>query len=171
MASTWHARARDTIVFGGLTAGTLDILDAFVVTALNGGTPIRVLHAIASGLLGRAASDGGLPTAALGLCLHFFIAVSAATVFYLASLKLPFLLRRPLVWGPIFGLCVWAVMYQIVLPITFGRPFTMPPLTNLLNQLGIHAFGVGVPIALFAARSTGPAAAARGSEVPKFLGS
>ena len=154
MASTVGARARDTIVFGGLTAGTLDILDAFVVTALNGGTPMRVLHAIASGLLGRAAYDGGAATAALGLLLHFFIATAAATTFYLASLKLPFLLRRPLVWGPIFGLCVWAVMYQIVLPLTFGRPFSMPALTTLLNQLGIHAFGVGLPIAMFAARST-----------------
>ena len=159
MASTWRARARDTIVFGGLTAGVLDLGDAFVVTALNGGTPMRVLHAIASGLLGRAAYDGGVPSAALGLFLHFVIATSAATVFYLASRGLPFLLCRPLVWGPIFGLCVWAVMYQIVLPITFGRPFTMPPLTTLLNQLGIHALGVGLPIALWAARSARPRAA------------
>ena len=171
VATTWRARARDTIVFGGLTAGVLDLADAFVVTALNGGTPMRVLHAIASGLLGRAAYDGGVATAALGLCLHFFIATSAATVFYLASLKLPFLRRRPLAWGPIFGLGVWAVMYLIVLPVTFGRPFTMPPLTNLLNQLGIHALGVGLPIALFAARSARPRAASRSSEVPEFLSS
>jgi hypothetical protein len=139
MASPLRARARDTIVFGGLTAGTLDIADAFVVAWLNGGTAVRVLHAIASGVVGRAASDGG--------------ARSAATAFYLGSLKLPFLLRRPLLWGPVFGLGVWAVMYQIVLPMTFGRPFTMPPLPNLLNQLGIHALGVGLPIALWASRS------------------
>ena len=117
MASPLRARARDTIVFGGLTAGVLDIADAFVVAWLNGGTAVRVLHAIASGLLGRAAYDGGAPAAALGLFLHFFIATAAATAFYLGSLKLPFLLRRPLLWGPVFGLCVWAVMYQIVLPI------------------------------------------------------
>ena len=92
-------------------------------------------------------------TAALGLFLHFFIAISAATAFYVGSVKLPFLLRRPLLWGPVFGLCVWAVMYQIVLPLTFGRPFTMPPLPNLLNQLGIHALGVGLPIALWASWS------------------
>jgi hypothetical protein len=153
MASPLRARARDTIVFGGLTAGTLDIADAFVVAWLNGGTAVRVLHAIASGVVGRAASDGGARTAALGLFLHFFIAISAATAFYLGSLKLPFLLRRPLLWGPVFGLGVWAVMYQIVLPMTFGRPFTMPPLPNLLNQLGIHALGVGLPIALWASRS------------------
>jgi hypothetical protein len=153
MSSNLRARAFDTVVLGGLTAGVLDILDAFIVTMINGGTPIRVLHSIASGVLGRAASEGGLPAAALGLGLHFFIATCAATVYWLASFKLPILLKRPLVSGPLFGLGVWALMYHVVLPITFGRPYTVPPLPNLLNQLGIHALGVGLPIALFASRS------------------
>jgi hypothetical protein len=151
--ATLRARAFDTVVLGGLTAGVLDIADAFVVTTLSGGTPIRVLHSIASGVLGRAAYEGGIPAAALGLFLHFFIALSAATVFYVASLKMPWLLRRPVVAGVAFGLCVWAVMYHIVLPITFGRPYATPALPQLLNQLGIHGLGVGLPIALFAARS------------------
>ena len=153
MHSALRARAFDTIVLGGLTAGVLDIADAFIVTMINGGTPMRVLHAIASGVLGRAAYDGGWPAGALGLALHFFIAVAAATVFYLASLKLAVLLRRPIVSGLIFGLCVWAVMYHVVLPITFGRPYAMPSVPNVLNQLGIHAVGVGLPIALCASRS------------------
>jgi hypothetical protein len=153
MSSTLRARAFDTIVLGGMTAGVLDILDAFVLTALNGGSPVRVLHTIASGVLGRAAYDGGAPAAALGLALHFFIATSAAAVYWLATMKLPILLRRPVMCGLLFGLAVWAVMYQLVLPITFGRPYALPALTNLLNQLGIHAFGVGLPIALLARRS------------------
>jgi hypothetical protein len=150
---TLRPRAFETIVLGGLTAGVLDILDAFAVTMINGGTATRVLQTIASGVLGRAAYDGGVPAAALGLALHFSIAVAAAAVFYVASRGLPLLLRRPVVSGLIFGLCVWAVMYQIVLPITFGRPYAVPALPNLLNQLGIHAFGVGLPIALWASRS------------------
>jgi hypothetical protein len=152
MSSNLRARAFDPIVLGGLTAGVLDILDAFIVTMINGGTPMRVLHAIASGVLGRAAYEGGMPAAALGLALHFFIATSAATLFWLASLKLP-LLRRPVLCGLLFGLAVWAFMYHVVLPITFGRPYVVPALPNLLNQLGIHALGVGLPIALFASRS------------------
>ncbi len=149
-----RARAFDTIGFGGLTAGALDILDAFVVTAINGGSPIRVLHSIASGVLGRAAYTGGLPAAALGLGLHFLIATSAATVYFLASRKLPVLLQRPVLCGPLFGLAVWAFMYNVVLPLTFGRPYAIPALPQLLNQLGIHMLGVGLPIALIAARST-----------------
>jgi hypothetical protein len=145
--------ALDTIVLGGVTAGTLDILDAFVVALVNGGAPIRVLHAIGSGVLGPSAYRGGVPAAALGLTLHFLIALGAATAYFVASRKLPILLRRPLVCGAAFGLMVWAFMYQIVLPITFGRPYAVPALPQLINQLGIHALGVGLPIAWFASRS------------------
>lgn len=148
-----RARALDTIVLGGLTAGTLDILDAFVVTSLSGGTATRVLHAIASGVLGREAYQGGMPAAALGLALHFLIATGAATTFFLASRRLPVLLRHAVPSGLTFGLAVWAFMYYVVLSITFGRPNTVPAWPLLVNQLGIHAFGVGLPIAWFAARS------------------
>ena len=55
------ARAFDIIVLGGLTAGTLDILDGFAVSLVNGGAPVRVLHAIASGVLGRTAYQGERP--------------------------------------------------------------------------------------------------------------
>jgi hypothetical protein len=148
-----RARAFESIGLGGLAAGILDIADAIVLTLMNGGAPTRMLQGIASGLLGRASYDGGLPTAALGLAIHFFIATSAATVYFLASRKLTLLLRKPMLCGVIFGLMWWALMYQIVLPITFGRPYTIPALPQLLNQLGIHILGVGLPIALIAARS------------------
>ena len=146
-------RALDTIVFGGLTAGALDILDAFGVSLINGNAPVRVLHAIASGVLGRSAYQGGARAAALGLALHFLIAFGAATVYFLASLRLPIVVRRPVVCGVLFGLMVWAFMYYGVLPITFGRPNTLPAWPQLVNQLGIHALGVGLPIAWFASRS------------------
>ena len=142
--------AFDTIVLGGGTAGVLDILDAFVMTWINGGSAQRVLHSIASGVLGRDAYQGGVPAAALGLGLHFLIAMSAATVYLFASRRLPVLVHRPVVCGLAFGLAVWAVMYGLVLPTTFARPFALAAWPQLANQLGIHALGVGLPIALFA---------------------
>ena len=151
--SNLRARAFDTIVLGGFTAGVLDIADAFIVTTINGGTPTRVLQAIASGVLGREAYQGGAPVAALGLALHFLIAFGAASVFFLISRVFPVVLRHAVVSGIIFGLGVWAVMYYVVLPITFSRPNVLPAWPLLLNQLGIHALGVGLPIALWAWRS------------------
>jgi 4-amino-4-deoxy-L-arabinose transferase-like glycosyltransferase len=141
------------VVLGGLTAGVLDISDAFVVALLNGATPVRVLHTIASGVLGRSAYQGGAAAAALGLGLHFLIAMGAATTYALVSRRLPVLLRRPLWCGLAFGLAVWAFMYYGVLPITFSRPNRIPAWPFLINQLGIHAIGVGLPIAFFASRS------------------
>jgi hypothetical protein len=153
VSATVHARAFDTVVVGGSVAGVLDILDAFVMSSLNGGTPVQVLHAVASGVLGRAAYAGGAPAAALGLALHFAIAFAAATTYWVVSLYWPLLIRRPVLCGLAFGIAVWAVMYQIVLPITFGRPWSAPGWPQLTNQLVIHAVGVGLPIALFARRS------------------
>jgi hypothetical protein len=46
-------RAFDTILYGGLIAGTLDAIDGVVALGLKGMNPIQVLQYIASGLFGR----------------------------------------------------------------------------------------------------------------------
>ena len=84
------------ILYGTLVAGTLDILDALIVSGLRGVTPLRLFQYIAAGLLGRdAARAGGLATAFLGGFLHYFIAFGAVVVYFVASRKIPFLTRRP----------------------------------------------------------------------------
>lgn len=156
-ASTTAARPGilRAILFGGLVAGVLDITDAFVTNFVLSPTPspVRVLQAIASGLLGPASFDGGLASAALGLACHFTIALGAATVYVLASRKLPILVERPIVCGLAFGLGVHLFMQFVVLPLSLVRMRTTPtPVGQLLNQWLIHAFGVGLPIALAARR-------------------
>jgi hypothetical protein len=142
----------DSILLGGLIAGVLDITDAVVVTLLLGGRPLRMLQGIASGLLGPISFEGGLATSALGLGLHFFIALSAASVFFAATGLMPSLLRRPIGAGIAYGLCVWAFMRFVVIPLSLVRMGHPGPIL-IANQLFIHAFGVGVPIAWFATRS------------------
>ena len=145
---------RAAILWGGLTAGVLDILDAFTVAWLASGVPpVRVLQAIASGLLGREAFQGGLQTAALGLGLHFFIACTAAAVYVAASRRLPVLNRRWVACGLGFGVAVFFFMRHVVLPLSAFRSGPTRPLM-LLNGLLIHAFGVGLPIAYFARRAS-----------------
>jgi hypothetical protein len=137
------------VLFGTLTVGTLDILDAFIFFGLLGVAPVRILHSIASGLLGRAAYEGGAATAALGLGLHFFIAFGIVAVYVLASRWLPVLARRPWVYGLLYGLLVYAVMNYVVVPLSAAslRP---PSGLSLVNGLLIHALGIGLPSALFA---------------------
>ncbi len=143
------------ILWGGLVAGVLDISDALIYAAIRGVWPTRVLQAIASGLLGRESFAGGLPTAALGLLLHFVIAFGAATTFALASLRLPMLVRRPWISGPIFGICVHLVMKYIVLPLSLyrGRSATSWLDPGFINVVLAHIFCVGIPIALAVRRA------------------
>ena len=150
-----HPRVLEAILWGGTVAGLLDISDAFIVSSFYGVAPARVLQSIASGLLGRESFGGGISTAALGLGLHFFIAFTAAAVYVLASLKLPMLRRRPIVSGAIFGVIVWLVMREVVLPLSL---FNQGRLTviGLLNGLFAHIFCVGLPIALATKRTASP---------------
>jgi len=78
---------------GGLACGILDISAAIGQYALRGVPAIRILQSVAAGLLGREAYSGGVPTAALGLALHFVIAFTAAAVYYAASRRIPYLVR------------------------------------------------------------------------------
>jgi len=144
--------AAKAIAFGGLTVGVLDGLDAIVFFGLrNGIGPLRIFKGIAGGVLGRgAAVAGAWPTALLGAVLHFTIATTIVTVFYLASRRLPFLTRRPFVWGPLYGVAVYLTMNLVVVPLSAlhgtGLPQAVPV---LLNGLLIHIIGVGMPSALF----------------------
>jgi hypothetical protein len=132
--------------------GVLDIGDAIVFTWLRGGSAVRMLQGIASGLLGPDSFQGGWATAALGLGLHFLIATGATSAFVLASLRVPALLERPLVWGPLYGLVVYSVMRFVVLPLSLIRmqPFALN--IGFANLIFAHVFFVGVPIAFIASR-------------------
>jgi uncharacterized membrane protein YagU involved in acid resistance len=145
-----HSRALRAIFWAGLTCGVMDISAAFITWWPKGILPSRILKGIASGLLGPDAYKGDWPTAGLGLAFHFLIAFSAATVFYLASRKLPFLTRHPFLSGPLYGVAVYLVMYWIVMPLSryHHRPFT---LTSTTIAIVTHIICVGLPISLIIA--------------------
>ncbi|MFP5285383.1 MAG: hypothetical protein ACLGI9_06570 [Thermoanaerobaculia bacterium] len=141
------------LLFGGLTVGTLDILDAFIFNGVRSGiSPTRILQFIASGVLGReAAFSGGGGAAALGLLLHYLIAFVVVAVYLFASGRLPVLAQRPFVFGPLYGLAVHLVMHYGVVPLSAVTRAPGPmPLVVHVNQWLIHAFGIGLVTALFA---------------------
>ena len=137
------------VLSGALVVGTLDALDAIIFFGMRGAVPIRIFQSIASGLLGRAAFQGGAATALLGVGIHFFIAAAIVLTFVLASRRLPVLVHHPVVAGVLYGLAVYAVMNYVVVPLSAaGRGSFAAPV--FINGLLIHAFGVGLPAALFA---------------------
>lgn len=143
--------ATQAILYGTLVVGTLDALDAIVFFGLRSGAPpLRIFQGIASGLLGPAARQGGLQTAAIGVALHFFIAFGIVVTYFLVSRRVAVLTRHPVICGIVYGLVAYAVMNLVVIPLSkIGGP-TMPAAPVLANGLLIHMFGVGLPAALFA---------------------
>ena len=137
------------LLLGALTVGTLDLLDALIFFSARGNQPIRIVQAIASGLIGIRAFMGGWVTALLGVALHFFIATCIVATYAFACRRWPDLRRRPLLWGPIYGVGVYLVMNFIVVPLSYAIPGhkTLPV---VVNGLLIHILGVGLPSALFA---------------------
>lgn len=146
------------IASAGLVAGVLDLLDAFVFFGLRSGArPMGILHSIAAGAIGRdAARAGGMQTAALGLALHFMIALIIATIYIVASRLDPVLRRRWVVCGIAYGVVAYLVMTFVVVPLSNAGPgriaLALPVTPVLINGLAIHALGVGLPAAFFASR-------------------
>jgi hypothetical protein len=128
------------IAVGGGIAGTLDLLQACILFGWD------IPLVIAGGLLGRGAFQGGAGTYVLGVVLHFFIACSAAAVYYAASRWLGFLKEYPLVCGLFFGAAVEDVMRFIVLPLSALHSKGPYKLHDLILGLIVHMVVVGLPI-------------------------
>jgi len=171
------------ILLGGLAAGALDILYAFVVFGplSYGISPERVLQSVAAGLIGREASrDGGMETALLGLGLHFLIATLMAAVYVLLATRITALTRQAVLWGLVYGLILYVAMNYVVVPLSaaganlhfassfaeagerLGAAFSQvrggggddyPWL--IWGTIFTHAVLVGLPIALIAKRFVG----------------
>ncbi len=147
MTTTVYSMARQQnrlllpIAVGGGVAGTLDMIAAFI--SFGQGMP----RGIAAGLIGRAAAQTGALPWILGLVLHFFIAFSAATVYWLASRKLKFMRENWIVSGIFFGIGFYLVMYLIVLPLSafhFSGPYQW---RGMIQGLLFHMGIIGLPIA------------------------
>lgn len=126
---------------GGLIAGTLDLIQASVLFGWD------VPLSIAGGLIGSRSAHGGAGIYLLGVSLHYFIALSAAAIYFLASRKLAFLKEHPLVCGLFFGAAVEEVMNLIVLPLSAFHAKGPYTLHDLLQGLLIHMIVIGLPIA------------------------
>lgn len=148
-----HRRA---LLAAWLICGVLDINAAFLSSYLQSGrSPVWLLQAVASALLGAKASfAGGYATAALGLALHFFVAFHAAAGFWLLSRKFPVMLRQAVLAGLIYGGAFYLCMNLAVLPFLswFRSLYLHTPVVYAPNlawiQFGIHLTCVGLAISL-----------------------
>lgn len=133
------------IIVGGFIVGMLDLVYAILVYSPN--KPILIPQTIASGVLGAGSYNRGLQSAVLGVVLHFVISLGAATTYYLASRKLPFMVQQAVLSGLIYGALVYLFMHLIVLPLSAVPGGSMPFIYKAFEFVE-HWFCVGLPIAL-----------------------
>jgi hypothetical protein len=152
----------EAFVSGWLLCGVLDITAACIQSWIQAGRiPADVLRGVTSALWGRGAMTGGSTMALAGLAMHFTVALTATTVFYLLSRRVTLLRTAPLfLVGPIYGVIVFCAMNYGTLPaLSWLRSLylhTSPtwPGPMLWPQLLIHMVCVGTPIAWGVRRAT-----------------
>ena len=140
-----------TIALATLVAGTLDILSAFLWSALAGGDLGGILPTVASGPFGDGV-PGGAAGQALGLLTHFAIMAVMAAAYVLAAQRIPALSRNWVVAGLLYGVALWIVMYWIVMPLRWDSYQTPREAWPIVRQLISHCLLVGLPIAFIARR-------------------
>jgi hypothetical protein len=147
------------IVIATLIAGTLDIISAFVFSAMAGVSALAVLKFVASGPFGNAPSET-LGWGVVGLLVHFAIMTCMVAAYMIVAPRIPVLLRQPIVAGILYGVLLWIIMYWIVRPLRFPELPLPHTFKGIAQALFSHCILVGIPIALVAARYFGPRQAA-----------
>jgi len=128
------------ILVGGGIAGLLDLTSAYITYGRY--MPIG----IAGGLVGAAGRHVSAGQYILGLCIHYFIAFSAASVYCLSSRKLSFLRDHFFVCGLFYGIAVFLFMNLVVLPLSAYHAMGPYKYHGLVQGLLVHMFLIGLPI-------------------------
>ncbi|MDQ2832185.1 MAG: DUF1440 domain-containing protein [Acidobacteriota bacterium] len=134
-----------TVLFCGLFVGVLDGLAATALASFGGVPPLRAWQFVASGAMGSRAFEQGRRSAAIGLLLHFFIAILVTLAFASAARFFPWIVASPWVTGAIFGVLVYLAMRGIMGLSATPKRKQKP--SQVLAQLLIHIVVIGIPTA------------------------
>ena len=142
----------------GLVTGVTDgMFSSLLAAFVYGSTVTRLWQGVASTLLGAAAFEGGIRTAAVGVLMHFGVAFGWSAVFLLLVLfssGLRGVLAAPygvVAVAAVYGPLIWLVMSLVVIPMLTQRP----PAINL--RWWVQFFGhipfVALPIVTMIGRA------------------
>lgn len=139
-----------TILWIGMIAGILDISENIIWNSFRNVTSAMIFRHIASGLIGTSAAvKAGGAVIALGVVIHFCIALTWTAIFYIASGKIPALVKYPVISGLVYGAIIYLVMTYIVLPLTRVPPARRPPtLVSRINAISALLFCIGLTVSL-----------------------
>lgn len=139
------------ILRAGLVTGVVDGLWACVLAVgFYGSTFTRLWQGVAATLFGKEALSGGTGAVAIGLVMHFGVALAWSALFVLLVARSEFLqraLRTPagvFAIAAVYGPVIWMVMSLAVIPALVQRPPTIT--ARWWIQLAGHIFFVGLPL-------------------------
>lgn len=139
-----------SILLTGLLAGTLDIVAAFISSWLRTSTtPDKVLQFVASGVFGTEAFAGGSAILLAGLLFHYLIAGCWSALFFLLYPKVSILRMGIAFPAIVYGVFVWLIMNQVVLPLSNAPKFPFN-LTSAVIGTWILVAAIGLPNVLLA---------------------
>lgn len=105
------------LLLAAVCATALDLGFAALFWASEGVAAIRIPQSIASWLLGRAAFDGGLATAMLGMLVYLALMWALAALYSRLSRPFPQLLRQPSRFGLAYGAVMYGLVFHIGVPL------------------------------------------------------
>jgi len=144
------------IFSGGFVASTIDIGAACLINMLG---PVVILHAIASGILGKPSFYDGAPSAVLGLLLQWFMGLLIAAIYVFAVQRLAWMRRDWRVSGFLYGVVIYFVMNDAVVPLSRawqGRDFSKPIDWEKFGENMLAMLLFGLIVAYFARRFLRP---------------
>ena len=139
------------LAVAGFVTGIVDGTFSSVLSAVfYQSTVSRLFQGVASVLLGPDALNGGRPTAALGVLMHFGVAFAWSAVFVLLVMRstwVQHLLESSggvVMVAAVYGPLIWMVMSLVLIPLFTHRPPTIG--FRWWVQLIGHFPFVGLPI-------------------------
>ncbi len=142
------AKRTNAIVKAGLIAGTLDILTALVMFFIKTHKdPMIVFQYIASAAFGKVAYTGGAGFIIAGLLFHYIIAFSFTILYFFLYPRIRFMQNNPLLAGLLYGIFVWLIMNEVVLPLTRLAPIAFN-LQSAITGTIVLMLAIGLPVSL-----------------------
>ncbi len=132
------------VLIGGLIIAVGDMTFATILWFSWSASGLQKLfQTIAVGVLGQASYHGGTAAAVLGAVLHLCMATMFVLAYTLASRRQPALLRKPFVYGPLYGVLLYVVMNFVVMPLSRvdAHPTLKHPDWIILSIIAHMVFG------------------------------
>ena len=140
------------IISAGLLVGLLDGLAAIISYLVKGGKhPEKIFHFIASAVFGSTALKGGTDMLLAGIAFHLLIAMIWTLIFFWLYSHIQAFRENWILTGIGYGAMVWAIMTQLIVPLSKAPAIPFQWKQALIGML-IIIVAIGLPLTFIAKR-------------------